>query len=709
MRRLAVVALVWFAVGARAVAGPADEVVPYDGIVPGADSTSAVAVLVVDGETGRPVPGATLRWYPERCTDGVGRYDVLLAEGVADALGVARVPAASRPEDAHWVAEHPGYAPSHEYGARPPPRMALWRGAAATGRVVDLLGRPVAGVPVEAYLGCGHGPTVAAATTDPQGRFALPPLPRDTTLWVVAPGYAAFKQEVGDPDGFLGAGGLALTLRPAATVRGRVLDAAGRALGGVVVRAFAHSRGPVATTAADGTFVLAGFDASGGLRFVHPVTQAALNVPDVDPSRPLVVRLAGVGPALPRADATVRVRVRFEDGAPVPAHPVALVGEDGLAWIGTTGDGDAEAWTSADGATDPAAARWGGTAIDVPAGTYDVRTAVGLWSSYEVVPTRVTVEAGGHRELTVVARLRPRLVVEGAGPVSVHAADGTSREVDDEQRVPADAHLVVVGALGARAEVGPVGADGVRRARLVAPPRHRVRWPASFPVDSAGLTWRGIAVEAELDGDSLVTPASGDLSLLLEHAGDAPLAVPVTLPALDAGAVVVDADLAAARVADDGASARVRVRLADGSLPGAVDVDASDGHASWSSSAAAHDEEELGFVTRGTVWASKEGYVTRAARVEGPGVVEVRFGSGRLDLTVVGDDGAALDADVMLDGERYGADAGRLRLEGLPAGEHVALVGARDVPERAVVWRFSSAEGETVTRTVSVDPGSPPR
>lgn len=699
MRPVVAVLSVLFALGGAAAAEPPGDVVPYDRIVPGADASALAATLVVDAETGAAVPGATLRWYPERCTDGVASYDVLLAEGVADALGVAQVAWDATVGDGHWVASAPGYAPSHEYGVRPPPRMELRRGSPSFGRVVDLLGRPLAGVPVEAYLGCGHGPTVAATTTDARGRFVLPPLPGDATLWVVAPGAAVAKLTLDDPHGNLGARGIELVMRPAPTLRGTVTDVAGRPLAGVVVRTSEHSRGPQTTTGADGAFALHGVERLGGVRLVHPATQATLDLPDLDPSRAVRVRLSGVAPALPDAVATVVVRVRDEQGAPLPLHDVALVGEDGLVWTGQTREDDGDEPGTVEGDPPP---RRGDAEVDVPAGAYEVRTETSF-SSHEIGGRPVAVAAGARVVVEVRARRRPTLVVEGGPAEGVYAETGETTEVAEGVRVPFHARLLVRGPHGACGEVGPVGPDGVRRARLSRPARHRVRWPPTFPVDFAALAFRGDTVHAEHDGASLVTAAAGDLVLELGRRGDADLEVPVSLPAEDGAALEVTVDLAQARIPADPDGLRVRVRLADGSPPGDLELDATDGNASWKAWESAHETSDVGFLSRGTVRVSKRGYATLVARLDGPGTHELRFGRGALDLTVVGDDGEVVDADVLLDGEPYATTGGRLVLSGLAAGAHVAIVGDSRRPERVVVWRFSSGDGETVTRTVSVD------
>ncbi|MCL5282779.1 MAG: carboxypeptidase-like regulatory domain-containing protein [Planctomycetes bacterium] len=120
-----------------------------------------------------------------------------------------------------------------------------------TGQVVDLEGRPVAGAEVQAMptntwgFGWGTRPSIdgptqwLTVTTDAQGTFRFEQLSADASagLWVRAPGggsryafpspeWKSYKYEVWHPD-------IRLVLPWEGTVRGRVVDAQGRPVGGV--------------------------------------------------------------------------------------------------------------------------------------------------------------------------------------------------------------------------------------------------------------------------------------------------------------------------------------------------------------------------------------------------------------------------------------------------------------------------------------------
>lgn len=71
------------------------------------------------------------------------------------------------------------------------------------------------------------------------------------------------------------------------TVRGRLKDAAGAPLAGVVVRADGFPRGPVTTTGADGTFSLAGVEPGEEILVVWPRTTSK-----ADEGRGVHVRLS---------------------------------------------------------------------------------------------------------------------------------------------------------------------------------------------------------------------------------------------------------------------------------------------------------------------------------------------------------------------------------------------------------------------------------
>src|SRR5688572_29716994 len=135
-----------------AVAQDAEPDRPWNGLLPDEDQefgdeesrgSEWLATRILDRATGRPIPGARLLRTPEWMDPGRLRHDMVMSEGVADADGIARVPADGHLHrgDSHWLAVAPGYAPVEDYGFYPDPEMRLGRGVPMSFRVLDPLGR----------------------------------------------------------------------------------------------------------------------------------------------------------------------------------------------------------------------------------------------------------------------------------------------------------------------------------------------------------------------------------------------------------------------------------------------------------------------------------------------------------------------------------------------------------------------------------------
>lgn len=661
------------------VVSPADG--PFPGDAPGPQDTGdlAVASLLVDAVTGLPVPGAVLRWFPEDASDAAFGRDVLLAEGRADAAGVARVPWDRSWHDAHWVAIAPGYAARHAYGARPPERLSLERGRTLRGRVVDPLGRGVAGAVLDLYLGCGHGPSAAVVVGDAEGRFEIAHVPSlDAYLWVSAPGHRGALHVADDVFERFGGAEALIVLRPGADLAGVVTDPRGRPVAGAVVRQFQETRGPRAVTDDHGRFTLWGVTPGGEVTAFHPLTGAWQRVDGVTPGRDLVVRLAAVRPESPGPDAVVRVRARDAAGAAVADVRVALVGEDGR-WY--------DAWTE-DEPTGEGAARVvvGEARLPVPAGRYEVRPSE-VFAATTFARTEVVAVAGRDVAVDVVVAAQAPVEVDAGGAANVRLyARGDSASLEEARGAPADAEVMVVSLHDHGVALAPPGPDGVRRATLGPRPRRRVTWASDLDVQDARLTFDGHAVDADDDGASLLTDAAGALTLHAIVAGRAVVADVV----LDAETVAVDLRAArpapVARVRRPEGAAEVVVRP-EGER--AVRVTPTVDAAGWFDVAC----------LRGTVTFRAPGRRALVVPIAGAGPYEPRWGTVAVRVEIVDAAGEAAEgARLVVDGELHVADpAGRFALDGLDAGPHAVLAMPAG-PGAGVLWRFEAAAGATRER-----------
>ena len=146
--------------------------------------------------------------------------------------------------------------------------VALMKGAAVSGRVVNERGTPVAGAQVSAVSASAPFPV-----TDPRrdgvvskadGTFTLAVLPAGT--WRLTATHSTYAPATAPPiivDGEHAKSGIALVLVAGAVVQGKVVDKAGAAIAGANVRAVVRGNTSwreqrQAFTAADGSFAIAG-------------------------------------------------------------------------------------------------------------------------------------------------------------------------------------------------------------------------------------------------------------------------------------------------------------------------------------------------------------------------------------------------------------------------------------------------------------------
>lgn len=190
-------------------------------------------------ESGKPVPGALVWTFADPGsfvrTDGEGhfRIPVLLRRQI----GVA-VLAAGYLEKKVIV---PGARLASERGRN----WVLTRASRLQGKVMDLQGRPLAGVAVAALPQAGLGkrafdpadPVTERAITDPQGHFDLRRLRPGESYAVRASRAGSFpvEQRVTAVDGAARPRQLTLVLAPARSARGRVRDPEGRPVAGAEV------------------------------------------------------------------------------------------------------------------------------------------------------------------------------------------------------------------------------------------------------------------------------------------------------------------------------------------------------------------------------------------------------------------------------------------------------------------------------------------
>jgi RNA polymerase sigma factor (sigma-70 family) len=222
-----------------------------------------LAVVVSDAVTGAPVAGATvelrstLTWDANTGADGVA-----ILRGVGPAWAPLHARAA-------------GYAPAAiMLGVTGDPRvpkrvaLALTRGAAVSGVVVDEAGAPVAGARVVAAAATEPFPVIDprrdGVVTGKDGAFRLPAVAAGThRLTASHPDHGPVTTEPFVIDGVTPRGGLALQLTAGATVRGVVRDRAGSPVAAadvtLVARGHVHWRmRRQAFTGGDGRFTIAG-------------------------------------------------------------------------------------------------------------------------------------------------------------------------------------------------------------------------------------------------------------------------------------------------------------------------------------------------------------------------------------------------------------------------------------------------------------------
>jgi protocatechuate 3,4-dioxygenase beta subunit len=152
------------------------------------------------------------------------------------------------------VANAEGYAPGRtrvsisRSGATATARLELKGGARVAGVVVDPDGKPLAGARV-VYRGLSDrslraDPRLDAVVSDKGGQFAVPALPGGSFVFTAtAKGFAPGSSDPVQLDGQVEKTGVEVRMEPGATLRGKVLNTAGKPVAGARVRASVKSEG----------------------------------------------------------------------------------------------------------------------------------------------------------------------------------------------------------------------------------------------------------------------------------------------------------------------------------------------------------------------------------------------------------------------------------------------------------------------------------
>lgn len=691
---IACAALFLAALTPPASAGPEEQVEerPWAGVLPDprqgfggsrpAGTGEWFAVLLRDAETGAPLPGARLVRTPESIAGWRLHHDMVMAVGVADADGIARIPVQGSKwkDDCHWVALADGHAPAEDYGAEPEPEMLLPRGEPFRGRVLDPMGRPVPGAVVENLGGCSHGTAAQRSVAGADGIVSFAHSEREFgQLWIEGPKIASGLMAFSEPRS-LGSDPAPLAMETGYRFKGRVVDLLGEPLAGVVVRHYNEQRGPATITGRDGTFVLDGVnDRDPNLVFYPPLdmtdNEGTFGVRNGAPEVPMTVVLTPLRVHGEEETARVRVRCRLPSG--VPARGVGyrfLSTRSGRGPWGITAD---KPPTSAD---------------DVPIGEGVEEVAPGAFrvvphypfGAFEFDPAEVEAKANETTLVEIGVRSRPVLKIHGTLPDTAQltlALNDDSLDARGERAgwtpsLPADHPAVLRVRIPGRPPfffpVGPTK-DGVREVEIALPEPRRIRLPAGAQDPTLFDGTREALGFPE--GDRLFTDAVGRLTLRFTDTAGRTCDVPVDLP--EAPGAEIGFDPAAATGSRDEVPVRVLHAAEEGKdalyetvtrYPGQELVVKRDG---W----------------RTLRWTPADGDV-------------LRWGNAAVELSVTAESGDASDALALVDGEIYEVEKGRLALRGFLAGPHRAIIAQRDHPGAGRELRFSLRAGETLKRPV---------
>ncbi|MFM8979637.1 MAG: hypothetical protein ACKOSS_04145, partial [Planctomycetia bacterium] len=423
----------------------------------------------------------------------------------------------------HWEVRAPGYETAHEYSTDDMDEtIELEPGVAMHGRLVDVAGRPLAGVTVAWKTGCAHAPFHGQAVSDATGRFVLPDGPRQADIGTIAgPGirFDPYNVEVAP----LGVVPPLTVVEPGITVRGRVLPPRGPHV--LTLASNQEERGPLLELAPHGRFCLPHVEPGSELQVwdlllpgtdpEHPsdtplridldawtpgaCVQAGAGEAAWDAVRPGRLHLFAVGAAAADAagdaagDATLVVHLDRSDGRRMTATLDLDDGEDGAA-----------------------------QALELPAGCWRVRLSGGPFARYAAQPLVVQVPATPSTQRRALVLSSADRVLVPAGDARLAAALGVG--VDELEAM--DWHLAARDGLSGalvhlQGHLGPeAGAElpwvlpGVAVSLWAYGPFGRVQFlPARAPAGERRFTWRvqpGGVLEVEA-GPGDVEPGPDDI------------------------------------------------------------------------------------------------------------------------------------------------------------------------------------------------------
>lgn len=684
------------------------EVSPYPLVFRSDDRPDVVSTTVVDARTGRPIVGASVRGYAEEVSGLAAAVNALVCDLKTNELGLASARLDTKELGcSHWVISAKGYRPYADYhGYWPPMRVTLEPGTPMAVRIEDVMGRPVANAEVEAFTGCPHAPPAVRGRTDVDGVFRVKDgSPDGYELWVQARDFACSPP--GDLLPVFGDSPSVQVLEPGIEVRGRVSASDGRPIHGAVVRGTDYPRGPSALTDAEGRFQLQGLGPHEGIKVLHPTLsgdaeRSKMHVVDsvvADVPLDLVWTLGGFDE--PDARGTLEVHARDGSGAPVTDLRLLVIGPDGRARnLELDAEGDAS--------------------LPLAIGEYRIR-GDSPFDAFDVAEAKAQIVEDKEATVSLILSPRPRLRIDGdipadfgagltaAGRVYGDSLVATKRGPAAPVWLPAGGPAALMlstdqGTWRQSVLVGPP-VDGARTAVVKLPPAHRIR----------------VAAGDEMEGDSFfVSPAEHPdiirayeivhgvisirrggrylLHLNLEN-GSPTRFLTLDLPPLSAGAVERTIDVTKDGAPDETRGrARLVVTMADGSPVPEMDVSGERFTTNGAESPVEVNAPE-------TVLLSPRGFQPLSVWVDKAGERKVLFPMGGVDLSTVDASGAAVRASLLIDGIEHDAVEGALKLRGLTAGAHAVIVQRNTWPPRvsgAVLWRFTLAEGEVRSKTLTL-------
>lgn len=211
---------------------------------------------LVDDFTGAPIAGAEVFLVDESKTPIAGEF-WYSTRAVSDAEGFVRI---DLPPGARGMGRQVVRHPSCGVATRtdPEPIWRLGRGYDVPVRITDWLGRPAAGARVGFCGGCGHTPDLVNAVADADGIAVLRGIDPRNGIADLYVQHPGLHWFYDSVDWLPGQPPMPVRCEYAPAMSGTVVDHRGAPVAGAFVCGGSQHRGPWARTAADGTFVVLG-------------------------------------------------------------------------------------------------------------------------------------------------------------------------------------------------------------------------------------------------------------------------------------------------------------------------------------------------------------------------------------------------------------------------------------------------------------------